>query len=58
MIEDEENELLKQRKMAWQEILQHIESSLLSMFPMMATSIGAPPNEQLFLEVNDIEMCM
>jgi len=57
-IEDEENEQLKLRKMAWNEILRRIESSLLSMFRMMATPVGDPPNDQLFLEVNDFEMCI
>ena len=57
-VEDEDTEQIKLRKMAWRDVLRHIESSLLSMFPMMATCVGEPPHDQLFLEVNDFEMCI
>ena len=57
-IEDEVNEMVKQRKIAWRFTLQDIEKALVAIFPMMATAVGSSPNETYFLEINDMEMCM
>lgn len=57
-IENEENELLRARKLAWKLQLEEVESKLLAMFPMMAQEVGNPPFLQRFLDVRDFRVCM
>lgn len=57
-VEDEENEKLKLRKLAWRDTLQEIEDALIAAMPMLGTEVGKPPHTTRFLDVRDLEMCM